>query len=259
VKSLTVLALTLSLSLGVLIGWCARGPVRSQIAGGESVTLAERPGMISIQIPDGNSFIHWCTGFLVGPQVALTAGHCVPGNSYGIFRVIGEQYLSDNPSAVYSVTNAWVSSSHDAALLMLSGPAGTPAELVNMSDADYKKLTETVAIGFGHNSPNSDSPNELLQLPIGVQKPSSSAKWFIAGDGVTGPCSGDSGGPQLLNGTGSKAIGVLHKGEACNGALQAHYVPISALIRWICDETQGDNDTTDDLSPTNAALCRSLP
>ena len=104
-----------------------------------------------------------CTAFLVAPQLAVTAAHCIVESSTGAVKsVIGSfntDYGSDKkPKVSAQITNAWVGSfnpeefrTKDWAIIELAKPIGNDLGYFTLEEVDFSKEAlpfETAAAGY---------------------------------------------------------------------------------------------------------------
>jgi secreted trypsin-like serine protease len=148
---------------------------------------------------------------------ALTAAHCFGFGPLYELRV-GANYLS--PSAVYDIDDYRIhpnysesQNTYDFAVLRFSAPATIPViPAQRPEEDDLARNTPIEHVGYGLVSyPNGDTTqrhhadgviDEVAQIQIGYTQPGS------------GPCSGDSGGPNLADTPGGERVaGVISFGD----------------------------------------------
>ena len=170
---------------------------------------------VAIETPDG-----YCTAGLWKPRVLITAAHCVREEGKK-GSVIAPSDLSvftpgaarqAGPAAV-SVTEIivdpqWSGTKNDIAFLVLNAPLGTPIITRLATPVEVLSLTKAGAtvhhVGYGLTGPADDPNSSLSDVPFGVSEvldidseSGGVGKFEIVGDGLRGPCRGDSGGPWL--------------------------------------------------------------
>lgn len=164
-----------------------------------------------------------CTAGLWKPQILVTAGHCLDddyweGDDYDLSRIRVYPPGADirDGWADVSVTNifahpGWKNDSKDIAFLTLDRPlASTPVTRM-ASWKEVKQMiqmeTEILYIGYGVTSGRDDPDSEISNVPLWVEEPLTidwddfdrrDTSYSVSGNGVKGPCAGDSGGPYLV-------------------------------------------------------------
>ncbi|MEW5742910.1 MAG: trypsin-like serine protease, partial [Myxococcota bacterium] len=226
------------------------------------------PAVVAILIDDGVG-IGICTGSLIGPNLVMTAHHCVSSiqtqnllcnpNTFGphyppaAFRVTSSYnaaaqhynsgtWPSVNGSTWYGVSAVWSPSNDvcggDIAMLKLSAPMTGVCPLVPRVDAAVTVNETYRAVGFGITSPRGQSAGTRYSVGgMTVLCASNCAsdmhptlEWEGGAATAKGTCEGDSGGP-ALDGQG-RVLGAVSRGPAssCNDTV---YESVFGLASWI--------------------------
>lgn len=192
-------------------------------------------------------FVLWggCGATLIHNDIALSAAHCFERKD----AQVGPKNRSDNRGWTrvnevrkHPMYNS-ASYDYDFAVLKLNGWFQHDTVRLNVSD-DTPRIGESLQIlGFGGES------DELKSGRVNAVSPSICAEqWSRAGyyieenailcakaDGVVDACTGDSGGPLLLDGSTTQ-VGVISSGSGCDGRLPTVYSRVSAGQDWIREQ-----------------------
>jgi V8-like Glu-specific endopeptidase len=174
-----------------------------------------------------------CTGAVVGPSTVLTAAHCLRSSPPWIKFHVGRDWRS--PLHTYDSTS-WDlhpdytvgQVAHDLAVVHLTrDPQVDGVGVLNPHVAPVQSLAGQMvqAVGYGHTS-YGDSSNSLKWWVVLEATSETATAYIVSGDGTTGTCDGDSGGPLLWKdpAAGVGVYGVLSmgvSGTACLG--DSHY------------------------------------
>ena len=182
------------------------GPHEARVAVDEKV--APWAAVVRMQVPG----ISRCTGFLIGPQTAVTAAHCLFGRRLGHFvppssvhvllGYAGGDYTQHVVASSFQVGDGYVPSSPagqgtDVAVITLAKPIGGPGDILALANSPAPRGARLMAGGF------SQDRAERLQADV-----SCSALGYRPGP--SGPvlvhdCAGTrgtSGGPVLMQAPG---------------------------------------------------------
>jgi len=250
-------------------------PPVSTVVGGTVVTDNAWPDAAAVYF--GNMV--GCTGVLIAPRVALTAGHCAGGISkieVGVddYQESGEIVQVEEE---YEYPNSW--SNYDITALVLEEEAETEPRLIARScilDRYLEDGAPVAIVGYGAYNTNGTAYDSQLRegfteigdadcgdLSLGCNRNVSPGGELTAGGDGVDSCFGDSGGPlYLLTEEGDFLVGITSR--AVNGAHQpcgdgGIYARPDAVYDWIEEETgidlpDVDCDTNEAPAPSAAPI-----
>ncbi|MGD1887517.1 MAG: trypsin-like serine protease [Cohaesibacteraceae bacterium] len=201
-----------------------------QVIGGTPADPEDWPATFAF-----SSGINACTSTLVGPQVLLTAAHCVNDGAVGTVVVDGRSVgftCSHHPSYAADFQ-------YDVALCLTASPIAAsiqrPYETLSR-DAGFPSIGNDVTlIGFGCRQPGGGGPSGSFYT--GVAEFVRINGIYLTTIGGAAVCFGDSGGAAYadLSSGSRRIVGVNSRGDITTRSLLtpvAHHGVLSFLIGW---------------------------
>ncbi|OMJ20362.1 Trypsin [Smittium culicis] len=229
--------------------------LNKRILGGTAATLQNHPSIAYFSV-DGDTN-NYCTGSLIGPNVVITAAHCLIqsgidiASKWSLIKIgLGSvSPLPDNKNTYrYPFKN-------DLAILTLTEcvppSVATPIDIGEASDVSpYTFITS----GFGFIEPNKPVRGNLMEVEVYKTDTDFCENYFplseigktalcIDQDTTNGVCFGDGGGP-LLSKDYKKLIGVTSSIGVSNQKVCSAdntistYTILSGYSNWIAKNTQ---------------------
>lgn len=280
------------IAMSMLVGGqIANGQLAApQIVGGGVATEHEFPWQIWLH-PTNYADVY-CGASLITPSWALTAAHCVAGETastlvveLGMHNILGSNPLRQTKTLSQIIVHPQYNSNtedYDMALLHLSTPATinsavAPITLAGSTDnALYAAGVNAIVSGWGTTSSSGNVSYTLRKVTVPIVSNTTcntnygggiTARMLCAGlpQGGVDSCQGDSGGPLFVNDAGTpKLIGVVSWGEGCAAAGKPGvYSNVQNMRSWIAANvplgTQPTAVPTQPISPSQTAVPTSTP
>ena len=243
----------------VSVASCFIPPNAEHISSGDPASMNRYPYMVSLRDPDNR---HMCSGLLIRPTIVLTAAHCLvegrPSPSVHVW--VDEDQGFEALSVARAVrhddwTRDWKDGS-DLALLFLSRPASKPRLLKLMPQPENLwSLTLMATLGWAEqNLAALEKAEVFYQTPEqceaallrngldgSAEMLMSSTMCAIRGPSGASTCSGNAGGPLIIEGSSWEedvAVGVLSFGAArCWDNKPSFFTRLSSFDSFIRKET----------------------
>lgn len=199
------------------------------------VKAAPWAAVVRVQVPG----VSRCTGFLIGPQTAVTAAHCLYGRRLGHFvppssvhvllGYANGDYSQHVVASSFQVGDGYAPSrpagqGTDVAVVTLARPVGGPGDILALADGLVPRGAQLMAGGF--------SQDRAERLQADVSCTALGYRPGPAGPMLVHDCAGTrgtSGGPVLMQapGGGWRVVGVQVAGNVDNAGGEA--VPAASI------------------------------
>lgn len=217
-----------------------------------------RRSTVLIETPEGI-----CTGAIIGPDLVLTAGHCVSARGRYRVRYLDRSFRRQSVAVARTAAHPGFDPNHgfasdDVGLIQVARPFGAdvrPAALAGGSwgvgwFAGGGTGEELIIAGFGSTERSRARDGVLREALMRTASPSVPGRGFAGLSGEDsqqrpGMCVGDSGGPVYRrSGRGFLVVGVLKGGTTDPGrecTSSPVYVPVRDYVGWIRQTASGWN------------------
>jgi trypsin len=191
---------------------------------GEPVPPGQRPSAVFVSTP---ADLGRCSANLIGPQVLLTAAHCVQDGAK--VKVFGISGTCERARGSQSCPGG-----ADVALCMMDKPLDQRAPFENLvSQPGWAKIDRSVdLLGFGLATEETALDLILRHGEAKVKRETDATTGCVGVTGQAAACSGDSGGGAFLDlGNGSRALAaVISSGLGCKAGLETGLVDVTADV-----------------------------
>ena len=219
--------------LALLATLVAVGSALAVTGGTEDTTHTYAGAATQVQTHDGVTGTQLCSGVLVSPTVFVTAAHCFPDGSS-----VTVTFDANYKTAVTTYTGTVHDSTQvDVAVIVFGSPI-TSVGLATLPSLGYddtlpnNQVVDVVGYGvrsFDHRVPlgSSVGPRMMTTTPVKSAGSLGDASLKLLAD--PGACFGDSGGPNLVDGT-NLLVAITSGGNAnCKGVSYALRVDTPAV------------------------------
>ncbi|OMJ30145.1 Serine proteases 1/2 [Smittium culicis] len=257
--------------------------INKRILGGTAATLQNHPSIAYFSVEGDTD--NYCTGSLIGPNVVITAAHCLTQSGINVASKwplinIGLGSVSPLPTNnnTYKVSNVVLNTrfldkapfKNDLAILTLTEcvppSVATPIDIGVASDVASNSF---IASGFGFTDPNQPTTGNLMEVEVYKTDADFCENYFPLSEiektalcidqySTRGICFGDGGGP-LLSKDYKKLIGVMStigipdKRVCSADNTISTFTILSGYLDWIDDNTSciGSNCSYEDCKSDN--------
>lgn len=244
--------------VGLQRSTCNGGPlIANRVVNGSDALYAEFPYMASLRTRTG---MHTCGATILATDWILTAAHCIYSENPEDYSVqYGTNEISRNGDYIVKVKKIVVHQGydgdnnfiHDIAVLQLEEPIEFNKNVHPVQIPEYLELTEggvgAMVVGWGYNDTAGMLQNWLQKVELETVTDSECRKLHFerihstnicAGvvEGGKGQCTGDSGGPLLVN---NKQVGIVSWSmKPCTAApYPGVFTEISYYTEWLREHT----------------------
>jgi hypothetical protein len=216
-----------------------------------------RRSTVLIETPEGI-----CTGAIVGPDLVLTAAHCVSARGRYRVRYLDRSFRRQNVAVTRTAAHPGFDPNHgfasdDVGLIQVARPFGSDIRPAGLPSGSWGvgwfgggSGEELLIAGFGSTERSRARDGVLREALMRTASPSVPGRGFagLTGEDAQqrpGMCVGDSGGPVYRrSGRGFLVVGVLKGGTTDPGrecTSSPVYVPLRDYVGWIRQTAAGWN------------------
>jgi hypothetical protein len=217
-----------------------------------------RRSTVLIETPEGI-----CTGAIVGPDLVLTAGHCVSARGRYRVRYLDRSFRRVNVAVARTAAHPGFDPAHgfasdDVGLIQVARPFGSDARPATLPSGGWGVSwfggtatgEELIIAGFGSTERSRARDGILREALMRTAQPSVPGRGFAGLSGDDGPnrtgmCVGDSGGPVYRReGRTFTVVGVLKGGTTDPGrecTSTPIFVPVRDYVSWLRQTAAGWN------------------
>lgn len=217
-----------------------------------------RRSTVLIETPEGI-----CTGAIVGPDLVLTAGHCVSARGRYRVRYLDRGFRRHAVAVARTAAHPGFDPAHgfasdDVGLIQVARPFGNDTGAASLPAGGWGVTwfggastgEELIIAGFGSTERSRSRDGVLREALMRTAQPSVVGRGFagLAGDENQqrpGMCVGDSGGPVYRRtGRTFTVVGILKGGTTDPGrecTSTPIYVPVRDYVSWIRQTAAGWN------------------
>ncbi len=217
-----------------------------------------RRSTVLIETPEGI-----CTGAIVGPDLVLTAGHCVSARGRYRVRYLDRGFRRHSVGVARTAAHPGFDPAHgfasdDVGLIQVARPFGADTGSASLPAGGWgvgwfggaSTGEEMIIAGFGSTERSRSRDGVLREALMRTAQPSVVGRGFagLAGDESQqrpGMCVGDSGGPVYRRtGRTFTVVGILKGGTTDPGrecTSTPIYVPVRDYVSWIRQTAAGWN------------------
>jgi len=232
------------------------------VVGGERIRMSMMIShyVVGIKFEGTDGKLKICAGGIIGPQMVLTAAHCVPKNLKSMRIIVGDSLDESRAVAVLPVTAARVHpqyqsaedvlafhNDYDIAVVRTKDPLPNATRHLQLALSYYTIdfLPTVYVIGYGlTDKDGKKTSSEFLMSAVGKRHADDTDERRVRIDQTSGAgvCKGDSGGPMVVeNANGWIIMGVaatVHNatdGPLCNG--DSYFISVSNMKHWIMKQS----------------------